>query len=94
MEIDVGAALAQEIGEKLSSTHANSIVSMLAERDVLKVFRERRVESLIEFMKESRLAEIHVLHAADPIDFFFSSRSIIRAPSVLALSGVTSGCVA
>jgi hypothetical protein len=57
VEIDLGCAFAQEIGKQLSSTHANSVVSVIAERNVLEVLRDFGGEPLVDFKEQPLLAE-------------------------------------
>jgi hypothetical protein len=90
VKIDVGRALAQEIGKQLSSAHANSVVSMLAERHVFEILSDPGGEPLVELKKKPLLAESRGFEESRPSDFFFM-RFIIRAPRVLALLGVTVG---
>lgn len=89
---EVSFSFAQEIGEKLSSAHANSIVRVIAERLILVVFRDSRVELLLDLANEAHLAEVRGFQQARPVHFFFMRLSM-RLPAFRQLTSSISGLI-
>jgi hypothetical protein len=90
VEIDLSAAAVAELGEKLESTHASSVVSMIAQALVLIVPGDLRVEHLVELAGNRVITEICGIEQDLPVGFFFM-RFRNRAPSVEALASLASG---
>jgi len=90
VDIELSLALAQEIGEQLNSAHANSVVSVIAKRLILVVFRDLGAEHLFELAEKTILSQSCRIEHARPVNFFFM-RASIRHPDLRAFSWLISG---
>jgi hypothetical protein len=94
MQIDLGFALAQEIGEELGRAHANRVIRIHAELSARAIeLRSLGLEARLELFGQAQVAEVRRIEQRGPVHFFFK-RISIREPSLRALSRVTSGLMA